>query len=69
MDDTDVYENEYPAISAAHQKGSDAVAKFSGDGPVEPALTNWEDQLRANLKEAVGREMRRGKKIYPKNVQ
>jgi hypothetical protein len=69
MDDSDVYENEYPAISAAHQMGSDAIAKFSDNSPIGPTLTNWEDQLRANLKEAVGREMRRGKTSYPRNVQ
>jgi hypothetical protein len=69
MDDSDVYENEYPAIFAAHEAGSDAIAKFSDDGPIGPTLTNWEDQLRANLKGAVGQEMRRGKTSYPKNVQ
>lgn len=69
VDDSDVYENEYPAIAAAHQMGSDAVAEFSDESPIGPTLANWEDQLRAKLKEAVAQEMRRGKKSFPKNIQ
>lgn len=69
MDDNDVHEKEYPAISAAHKATSDAVANFSESSPLESTLTNWEDQLRANLRGAVEREMRRGKRSFPKNVQ
>jgi hypothetical protein len=37
-DDCDVYEHEYPRITAAHQKGSSAVANLSDESPVESSL-------------------------------
>lgn len=67
-DDCDVYEHEYPLITAAHQKGSSAVANLSDDSPVESSLSVWDTQLRADLSEAVRGEMRRGK-VHSKNVQ
>ena len=59
-DDCDVYEREYPLITAAHKRNSDAIASFSDDSPVGPTLTGWDDQLRASLTEAVRAEIHRG---------
>jgi len=59
-DDSDVYENEYPLITAAHKKASDEVACFSEDAPLGPTLSDWDTRLRDHLTEAVRAEMRRG---------
>jgi hypothetical protein len=67
-DDSDVYEHEYPLITAAHKRGSDAMATFSDDSPVGPTLIDWDTQLRNSLTEAVRGEMRRGR-AQSKSVQ
>jgi hypothetical protein len=59
-DDSDVYENEYPLITAAHKEAPDEVAGFSEDAPLGRTLSDWDTRLRDNLKEAVRAEMRRG---------
>jgi hypothetical protein len=59
-DDSDVYEKEYPLITAAHKKASDEVACFSEDTPLDPAVFDWDTRLRGDLTEAVQAEMRRG---------
>jgi len=59
-DDSDVYEREYPLITAAHKRGSDGIAIFSADSPLEPTLTDWDTRLREDLTEAVQAEMLRG---------
>jgi len=59
-DDSDVYENEYPLITAAHKKSSDEVACFSENAPLGPTLSDWDTRLRDHLTEAVRAEMRRG---------
>jgi len=67
-DDSDVYEHEYPLITAAHKRSSEAMASFSEDIPIGPTLMGWDSQLRASLTEAVRAEMRRGS-AQSKSVQ
>ena len=67
-DDSDVYEKEYPLITAAHKKASDEVACFSEETPINPTIFDWDVKLRDNLTEAVRTEMHRGN-IQNKSIQ
>lgn len=67
-DDSDVYDKEYPLIAAAHKKGSDEVACFTEDAPLDPTVFDWDTGLRDSLTEAVRAEMRRGN-VQNKSIQ
>ena len=67
-DDSDVYEKEYPLITAAHNKASGEVACFSEETPINPTIFDWDSKLRDNLTEAVRAEMHRGS-IQNKSIQ
>lgn len=59
-DNSDVYAKEYPMLEAAHKKASDEMAAFLDGTPPDPALHDWDSNLRNNLKVAVRAEIRRG---------
>lgn len=63
-DDSDVYEKEYPLITAAHKKASEEIAGLSKD----VAIFDWNARLRNSLTEAVRAEIRRGN-TQDKSVQ
>jgi hypothetical protein len=66
-DDCDVYEHEYPLITAAHQKGFSEMANLADNSPMTSSLSNWDTKLRVKLTAAVRAEKRRGK-VHSKNV-
>jgi hypothetical protein len=54
---SDVYEKEYPLITAAHKTASDEVACVPVDAPLDPTVFDWDTRLGDSLPETVRTEM------------